>query len=81
MAKQAFEAAHKQRFEQLNAAKLAAQLAAEALDVTLPGRGSVGGGLHPVALTLERIAGLFRTMGFEVADGPEIETDFYISRR
>lgn len=45
--------------------------------MTLPGRGSVGGGLHPVALTLERIAGLFRTMGFEVADGPEIETDFY----
>ena len=75
--KQAFEAAHKQRLDQMNAAKLEAQLAAEALDVTLPGRGSNGGGLHPVALTLERIAGLFRTMGFEVADGPEIETDFY----
>ncbi|OQS22750.1 phenylalanine--tRNA ligase subunit alpha [Chromobacterium violaceum] len=76
-AKQAFEAAHNDKRDQLNAAKLEAQLAAEALDVTLPGRGSVGGGLHPVALTLERIAGLFRTMGFEVADGPEIESDFY----
>ncbi|MEO9384091.1 phenylalanine--tRNA ligase subunit alpha, partial [Chromobacterium phragmitis] len=76
-AKQAFEAAHNAKRDQLNAAKLEAQLAAEALDVTLPGRGAVGGGLHPVALTLERIAGLFRTMGFEVADGPEIESDFY----
>ncbi|ATP28019.1 phenylalanine--tRNA ligase subunit alpha [Chromobacterium violaceum] len=76
-AKQAFEAAHNDKRDALNRAKLEAQLAAEALDVTLPGRGSVGGGLHPVALTLERIAGLFRTMGFEVADGPEIESDFY----
>ncbi|MEO3957929.1 phenylalanine--tRNA ligase subunit alpha, partial [Chromobacterium piscinae] len=69
--------AHNDKRDQLNAAKLEAQLAAEALDVTLPGRGSASGGLHPVALTLERIAGLFRTMGFEVADGPEIESDFY----
>ncbi|OQS08759.1 phenylalanine--tRNA ligase subunit alpha [Chromobacterium violaceum] len=76
-AKQAFEAAHNDKRDALNRAKLEAQLAAEALDVTLPGRGSVGGGLHPVALTLERIAGLFRTMGFEVADGPEVESDFY----
>ncbi|MFK7089371.1 phenylalanine--tRNA ligase subunit alpha [Chromobacterium violaceum] len=76
-AKQAFEAAHNDKRDALNRAKLEAQLAAEALDVTLPGRGLVGGGLHPVALTLERIAGLFRTMGFEVADGPEIESDFY----
>ncbi|OBU85275.1 phenylalanine--tRNA ligase subunit alpha [Chromobacterium subtsugae] len=77
LAKQAFETAHNDKRDQLNAAKLEAQLAAEVLDVTLPGRGLVGGGLHPVALTLERIAGLFRTMGFEVADGPEIESDFY----
>ncbi|KUM02524.1 phenylalanine--tRNA ligase subunit alpha [Chromobacterium subtsugae] len=77
LAKQAFETAHNDKRDQLNAAKLEAQLAAESLDVTLPGRGLVGGGLHPVALTLERIAGLFRTMGFEVADGPEIESDFY----
>ena len=75
--KQQFEAAHNQRRDELNAARLAQQLAAEALDVTLPGRGAGLGGLHPVTLTLERIATLFRSMGFEIADGPEIETDFY----
>ena len=77
VAKQQFEAAHNARRDALNAARLEAQLAAEALDVTLPGRGAGVGGLHPVTLTLERIASLFRSMGFEVADGPEIETDFY----
>ncbi|GGY11533.1 phenylalanine--tRNA ligase subunit alpha [Paludibacterium paludis] len=76
-AKQAFETRHNACRDALNAALLDAQLKAEALDVTLPGRGSAGGGLHPVILTLERIAELFRSMGFDVADGPEIETDFY----
>ncbi|MCG8993413.1 phenylalanine--tRNA ligase subunit alpha [Laribacter hongkongensis] len=77
VAKQQFEAAHNARRDALNAARLEAQLAAEALDVTLPGRGTGVGGLHPVTLTLERIASLFRSMGFEVADGPEIEDDFH----
>ncbi|WP_293765740.1 phenylalanine--tRNA ligase subunit alpha [uncultured Aquitalea sp.] len=77
VAKQAFETAHNDKRDALNAAKLEAQLAAEALDVTLPGRGLSTGGLHPVALTLDRIAALFRSMGFQVADGPEIETDFH----
>ncbi|WP_041702863.1 phenylalanine--tRNA ligase subunit alpha [Pseudogulbenkiania sp. NH8B] len=76
-AKQAFEARHNERRDLINADKLARQLAAESLDVTLPGRGSSVGGLHPVTLTLERIATLFRSLGFEVADGPEIETDFH----
>ena len=76
-AKQAFEAAHNARRDAINAEKLARQLAAEALDVTLPGRGTGNGGLHPVTLTLERITTLFRSLGFEVADGPEIETDFH----
>ena len=58
-------------------AALAQQLAAEALDVTLPGRQRGNGGLHPVSLTLERIEGIFGSMGFEVADGPEIETDWF----
>lgn len=58
-------------------AELEAKLAAEAIDVTLPGRTSGVGGLHPVTRTLERIEALFATMGFSVADGPEIETDFY----
>ena len=57
--------------------KVEASLAAETLDVTLPGRGLGVGGLHPVTRTLERIEQLFRSMGFEVADGPEIETDYY----
>ena len=53
------------------------RLKEEALDVTLPGRGLGTGGLHPVTRTLERIEQLFRSMGFTVADGPEIETDYY----
>lgn len=75
--KQAVEAALSARREALAQATLAAQLKAEALDVTLPARGAGSGGLHPVTLTLARIAMLFRSLGFEVADGPEIETDFH----
>ncbi len=58
-------------------AKLEKQLAAESLDVSLPGRGTGTGGLHPITRTLERIEALFRSLGFEVADGPEIEDDFH----
>ena len=76
-AKQRIEEALNARRAALQAAALAAQLATEALDVTLPGRGQGRGGLHPVTQTLTRIAALFRTIGFEVADGPEIETDWY----
>ena len=76
-AKQAVEAALEARREALKAAQLELQLAAEALDVTLPGRGNSIGGLHPVTRTLERIEGLFRSIGFDVADGPEIETDWH----
>ena len=57
--------------------KMEAQLAGEALDITLPGRGLGMGGLHPITRTLERIESLFRSIGFAVASGPEIETDFY----
>ena len=56
---------------------LVAKLAAETFDVTLPGRTSGAAGLHPVTRSLERIEALFATMGFSVADGPEIETDFF----
>jgi len=58
-------------------AELEVQLKAEAIDVTLPGRSSAQGGLHPVSLTLERIEGIFGSMGFDVAQGPEIETDWF----
>lgn len=75
--KEAVEAALNARREAIRKAALQARLAEEALDVTLPGRGEMRGGLHPVTRTLERIEALFRSIGFEVADGPEIETDFY----
>jgi phenylalanyl-tRNA synthetase alpha chain len=77
VAKQAIEAALQSRRQQLADAELQAQLAAEALDVTLPGRRRAGGGLHPVARAQERIEAIFASMGFDVADGPEIETDWY----
>ena len=76
-AKQAIEAALAERRQQLAEAELKVQLQAEALDVTLPGRQRGAGGLHPVTLTLERIEGIFGSMGFEVAQGPEIESDWF----
>ena len=75
--KQQFQAAYDAKRAQLERAKLEAQLAAESLDVTLPARGQSLGGLHPVTLTRQRVEELFRSMGFEVADGPEIEDDFH----
>jgi phenylalanyl-tRNA synthetase alpha chain len=57
--------------------ELDAKLAGEAIDVTLPGRRQGAGGLHPIARVQERVEKLFATMGFSVADGPEIENDFY----
>ena len=76
-AKVRLEAALNARREHLAQAKLDAQLASEALDVTLPGRGRGFGGLHPVMRTWERVEQIFRSIGFDVADGPEIETDWY----
>ena len=65
------------REQALKQAALEAQLANEQVDVTLPGRTGDVGGPHPVTRTLDRIVGLFSQLGFEVAEGPEIETDFY----
>ena len=76
-AKQQVEAALTQAREALAQAELGAQLKAEALDVTLPGRHRGVGGLHPVSRTMERIEAIFGSMGFDVADGPEIETDWF----
>ncbi|MBL8361786.1 MAG: phenylalanine--tRNA ligase subunit alpha [Rubrivivax sp.] len=75
-AKQQVEAALQARRDALAAQELDAQLRAEALDVTLPGRHRGTGGLHPVSRTMERIEAIFGSMGFDVADGPEIETDW-----
>jgi phenylalanyl-tRNA synthetase alpha chain len=76
-AKERIETALNARREGLRNVALEAQLKAEALDITLPGRGLPTGGLHPVTRTLERIEALFRSIGFDVADGPEIEDDFH----
>jgi phenylalanyl-tRNA synthetase alpha chain len=76
-AKARLETALTARRAALANARLEQALAAEALDVTLPGRGPGVGGLHPITRTLERIETLFRSLGFEVADGPEIEDDFH----
>ncbi len=76
-AKEQLEAALGAQREKIRLLKLEAQLTQEALDVTLPGRGLGTGGMHPVTRTLERIEELFHSLGFEVAEGPEIETDYY----
>src|SRR6266850_4592789 len=76
-AKQRLEAALDGRRRELDDAKLNARLAEEALDVTLPGRGRGRGSIHPVIRTWQRIEEIWRSIGFEVADGPEIETDWF----
>nr|ART38952.1 H474 [uncultured bacterium] len=76
-AKLAVEAAIEARRALLDAAAIEGKLAAGRVDVTLPGRGEVNGGLHPVTRARLRIERLFREVGFEVAQGPEIEDDFH----
>jgi len=76
-AKEKLEAALEERRASIGSRQLETRLTGEALDVTLPGKGLAVAGLHPVTRTLQRIETLFHSMGFEVADGPEIETDYY----
>ena len=76
-AKGRLEAALERRRQELSDARLARQLAADALDVSLPGRGVAVGVLHPITRTVQRIEALFHSLGFAVADGPEIEDDFH----
>jgi phenylalanyl-tRNA synthetase alpha chain len=76
-AKVRIEAALSERRDALAHAALDARLAEEALDVTLPGRGRGLGGIHPVIRTWQRIESIFNSIGFDIADGPEIETDWY----
>ncbi|TAJ76789.1 MAG: phenylalanine--tRNA ligase subunit alpha [Gallionellaceae bacterium] len=75
--KQQIETALQARRDAIQQQALNLKLAAEALDVTLPGRGLGVGGLHPVTRTLECIETLFHSIGYAVAEGPEIENDFY----
>jgi phenylalanyl-tRNA synthetase alpha chain len=65
------------RKTELESAALEEKLLTERVDVTLPGRGEVPGGLHPVTLAMERATRIFGQLGFDVATGPEVEDDFY----
>jgi len=76
-AKREIESIVQAQLEALKGRELEAKLAAESVDVTLPGRRQAPGGLHPIALAQERVEQLFASMGFSVADGPEIENDYY----
>jgi phenylalanyl-tRNA synthetase alpha chain len=76
-ARDAISAALSTRKAALDDAALDARLAGETIDVTLPGRDAARGGVHPVSRTLERITEIFGRLGYELADGPEIEDDFH----
>lgn len=65
------------RREALEAAAVGARLAAEMIDVTLPGRGQQLGGLHPITQTIDRISSFFESIGFDTVEGPEVETDYH----
>lgn len=76
-AKQALQKSIEMQRQALALAELNAKLSAETLDVTLPGRGQDLGGVHPVTRTMQRIEEFFAGIGFGVAEGPEIESDFH----
>ena len=76
-AKQSLQQAIEARKNELLAKELEQKLAAESIDITLPGRGQHNGGLHPVTRTIQRIESFFHGQGFMVADGPEIEDDYH----
>ncbi|NOY62326.1 MAG: phenylalanine--tRNA ligase subunit alpha, partial [Gammaproteobacteria bacterium] len=76
-AKQAVQQRIEGRRNALDAAALEASLSVERIDVSLPGRRHHGGGIHPVTRTLDRVEALFAEAGFEVAEGPEIESDYH----
>ncbi len=76
-AKKALQSAIEERKAELVHAALDAQLDAERIDVTLPGRRQSKGGLHPITITIERIKKIFAAAGYEVAEGPEIEDEYH----
>ena len=71
------EAALEERASAVHRAQQASRLEAERLDVTMPGRRGRQGGLHPLNIVLEDLIDIFQSMGFDVVDGPEVETDHY----
>ncbi|MDH4094683.1 MAG: phenylalanine--tRNA ligase subunit alpha [Betaproteobacteria bacterium] len=76
-AKEQIERALDARRAQLADSRLQARLAEEAIDVTLPARGRGRGGVHPITRTWQRVEAIFGSIGFDIADGPEIESDWY----
>ncbi|OAI08282.1 phenylalanine--tRNA ligase subunit alpha [Methylomonas methanica] len=76
-AKNTFQEALEIRKVTLESDELAARLAKECIDVTLPGRGQTVSGLHPVTITLRRISKIFADAGFNIVEGPEIEDDYH----
>jgi len=76
-AKQQLQFHLNERREALDVEALEAQLAGDAVDVTLPGRGTSIGGRHPVSRAMVRIDKIFRNAGFGIRTGPEIEDDFH----
>ena len=76
-AKERVSAALEARRSALEAARLDERLRTEHIDVTLPGRGTVAGGVHPISSVIERVESIFRHAGFDVARGPEVEDDFH----
>ncbi|MCI8601663.1 MAG: phenylalanine--tRNA ligase subunit alpha [Oscillospiraceae bacterium] len=75
--REALEAALAARQEALKGSALASRLQEEALDVTMPGKTVTEGGLHPLSIVLDDMIDIFQSMGFDILDGPEVETDYY----
>lgn len=73
----AIEDAIAKKKEELNAALREEQLKNEVIDVTVPAQPQHLGTYHPLTLTQEKMCEIFRSMGFDVVDGPEVETDYY----
>ncbi|MFT5741149.1 MAG: phenylalanyl-tRNA synthetase alpha chain, partial [Gammaproteobacteria bacterium] len=65
------------RKAEINDQVISSKLDSETIDITLPGRRTLAGGLHPVTLTMNRIDKMFAKLGFDVAEGPEVEDDFH----
>ncbi|ARS54036.1 phenylalanine--tRNA ligase subunit alpha [Kushneria konosiri] len=76
-ARQQIESALEAKKATLEASAMAARLAAQKVDVTLPGRRESSGGLHPITQTLRRIEQCFANIGYDIAEGPEIEDDYH----
>ena len=75
--RQTLEAAVQKSLETLKEKELALRLAKETVDVTLPGESKPLGGLHPLSIVQNELIDIFQSMGFDIVDGPEVETDYY----